>query len=111
MIHVITTQATEPQLREMLEMLETYIKVAVDVHRRIVAGGGGMHADAEAVLLKHGSQQADIWGANWYADSGEVRCESLINIRPKQGNRSMTIGDSSLRETIEAIVRERLVAL
>ena len=97
-------------MQEMLATLETYIKLAVDVRRRIIAGGGGMHADCEAALLEDGSEQADMWGADWVPDSQEVRYESMINIRPKQGNRSMTVGDPKLRETIAAIVRERFGA-
>ena len=108
MIHVILERATPQQLQEMLEELKTYIKLAVDVRRRIVAGGGALHADCETALIEEGSQQTDIWGADWLAKSREVRYESLINIRPKQGNRTMTIADSALRTTIEAIVRERL---
>ena len=107
-IHVITDKATPQQLQQMLETLQTYIKLAVDVRRRIVAGGGEMHADCEAALLQEGSQQENIWGADWIPESQEVRFESLINIRPKQGNRSMTIGDSTLRTAIDAIIRERL---
>ena len=110
MIHIVTGRATPAQIQEMLEKLEDYIKLAVDVRRRVIAGGGGMHADCEAALLEHGSEQADIWGADWVPDSQEVRYESMINIRPKQGNRSMTVGDPTLRETIAAIVRERFGA-
>jgi len=107
MIHIVRERATDEQLRQMLERLQTYIKLAVDVRRRIVAGGGGMHADCEAVLLEDGSQQADVWGADWLPESKKVRFESLINIRPKQGNRKMTIEDRRLQRTIEQIVRER----
>mgnify|MGYP001569281686 CR=1 FL=1 len=110
MIHVIREWATAEQIREMLETLQTYIKLAVDVRRKIIAGGGGMHADCEAVLLEEGSQQADVWGAGWLPESKEVRFESLINIRPKQGNRKMTIEDAALRQKIEEIVRERFNA-
>ncbi|HLO15823.1 MAG TPA: DUF5674 family protein [Anaerolineales bacterium] len=49
----------------MMETLETYIKLAVDVQRNILAGGGAMHVDCEAVLLEDGSQQEFIWGADW----------------------------------------------
>lgn len=107
MIHIITKQATTQQVGEMLAALETYIKLAVDVERRIVAGGGTLHADCEAALLKDGSQQANIWGADWLPDGQEVRFESLINIRPSRGNRSMRIANPQLRDAIELIVRER----
>lgn len=110
MIHRITTRATSQQMQEMREALHTYIKLAVDVRRRVVAGGGALHADCEAALIEDGSQQSDIWGADWLPESREVHFESLINIRPKQGNRSMTITDPALRATIETIVRDRFGA-
>lgn len=91
----------------MLEALQTYIKLAVDVRRQVIAGGGTLHADCEAALLEDGSQQVDIWGADWLPESREVRFESLINIRPKQGNRKMMIEDRDVRATVEQIVRER----
>ena len=108
MIHLIGDRATPNQVNEMLEELKSYMKLAVDVRRRVVAGGGALHADCQAVLLDDGSEQVDIWGADWIPASGEVRFESLINIRPKQNNRSMTITNSTLRALVEAIVRERL---
>ena len=108
MIHVITERATPQQIKEMLEALQTYIKVAVDVRRRVVAGGGVMHADAEAALLEDGSQQVDIWGADWIPASREVRFESLINIRPRQNNPSLEILDSAIRERVTGIVQRLL---
>jgi hypothetical protein len=107
MMHVIQTRVTTEQSDEMLQALQTYIKLAVDVRRRIVAGGGALHADCEAALLEDGSRQTDVWGADWIPASREVRFESLINIRPKQRNRKMTVEDAHLRDTIERIVRER----
>ena len=45
MIHLIRERATDKQIRQMLESLKTYIKLAVDVRRKVIAGGGEMHAD------------------------------------------------------------------
>ena len=89
----------------MLEASGSYIKLAVDVKRRILAGGGVMHADCEAVLLEDGSQQTDIWGADWNPSAGHVTFESLINIRPQQNNRSLDLVDPDLRERVEKITR------
>jgi len=61
-IHVIRSRANEQQITGMLQTLERYIKLAVDIRRGILAGGGAMHADCEAVLLEDGSQQEDVWG-------------------------------------------------
>ena len=105
MIHLIKKQATSEQLSEMLESLENYVKLAVDVERKILAGGGILHADCEAVLLEDDSRQEDVWGADWLPFSQEVTFESLINIRPRQNNFGLEIEDENLREKIEKIVR------
>lgn len=107
MIHLIKTKATEEQVKEMFEALGSYIKLAVDVETEIIAGGGEMHADCEAVLLESGSVQENVWGADWIPFSKEVTFESLINIRPRQNNLSMEVQDEVLRERIRAIVHAR----
>ena len=89
-------------------MLETYIKLAVDIDRGNLAGGGAMHADCEAVLLEDGSQQEFIWGADWNPESQEVTFESLINIRPRQNNRSLELQDPELRAKVEQVTRKLL---
>ncbi|MEQ9354695.1 DUF5674 family protein [Coleofasciculus chthonoplastes] len=85
-----------------------YIKLAVDIQRGILAGGGEFHADCETVLLEDGSEQVNIWGADWYPDSQTVTYESLINIRPRQNNRSMEILDLGIREQVANIVHNLL---
>jgi hypothetical protein len=107
-IHIIRIRATQDQIREMLDELETYIKLAVDVERKILAGGGEYHADCEEVLLEDGSRQENIWGADWYPERRAVEFGALINIRPDQGNRSMEIEDPNLCERIEMIARALL---
>jgi hypothetical protein len=107
-IHIIRQRATGKEIREMLEELETYIKLAVDVERNILAGGGEYHADCEEVLLEDGSRQEDIWGADWHPDSKTVAFGALINIRPDQGNRGMEIESPELCKKIETIVRQLL---
>jgi hypothetical protein len=107
-IHIIRQQATQKEIEEMLQELETYIKLAIDVERNVLAGGGEYHADCEEVLLEDGSRQENIWGADWYPESRRVEFGALINIRPQQGNRGMEIEDPKLREEIEIIVRRLL---
>jgi hypothetical protein len=107
-IHIIRQRATEKEIKEMLEELETYIKLAVDVERNILAGGGEYHADCEEVLLEDGSRQENIWGADWYPESRTVGFGALINIRPQQDNRGMEIENPRLRERIETVVRTLL---
>jgi Protein of unknown function (DUF5674) len=108
MIHIIREYATKEPLQEMMEMLETYVKLAVDIERGVLAGGGAMYADCEAVLLEDGSQQEFIWGADWNPESQEVTFESLINIRPRQNNRSLELQDPELRAKVEQVTRNLL---
>jgi hypothetical protein len=92
----------------MLETLGNYIKLAVDIQRGILAGGGSLHADCEALLLDDGSQQEDIWGADWIPSTQQIRYEALINIRPRQNNPAMEILDSSIRDQVAEIVKRLL---
>lgn len=108
MIHLLRSQVTKQQLDEMLEVLNSYIKLAVDIRQGTIAGGGVLHADCEATLLDNGSKQEDIWGADWIPHTKQIRYEALINIRPKQNNPSMDILDSSIRNRINEIVRSLL---
>ena len=108
MIYIIRDKATPSQIEEMLAMLQTYIKLAVDIDREILAGGGAIHADCEAVLLDDGSLQEFIWGADWDPTAQQVTYESLINIRPRQNNPSMDLLDPTIREKVEEIVLKRL---
>lgn len=50
MIHIIRSRAEPEQMRQMLEALGIYIKLAVDIERRILVGGGELHADCELVF-------------------------------------------------------------
>jgi hypothetical protein len=73
-----------------------------------MAIGGEMHADEEATLLGLGSNQTDLWGINLYpAQYGQadwIEFDSMINIRPRQGNRSRGVEDSTAQEKIVAVV-------
>lgn len=104
MIHVLSDKASPQQIEDMLQELKDYIKLAVDIRLGILAGGAAMHSDCESALLQTGSQQENVWGADWVPGTGDVRFESLINIRPRQGNRSMTIQEPEVRKRIEAVV-------
>ena len=108
LIHIIRVKATADQLEQMLEELNPIIKLAVDIRRGILAGGGQMHADCEAVLLEDGSIQEDIWGANWIPSSQAIEFEALINIRPRQQNRSMVIQDKAISSKVEKVARKLL---
>ena len=108
MIHLQKEKAVPTQIQEMLQEYEDMIKIVVDIRRRFLAGGGEMHADCESVLLDDGSEQDDLWGANWYPAEQRIEFESLINIRPRLGNRNIVIQDENLRRQVESVTREIL---
>jgi len=89
------------------------VKAVVDIRAGIIAIGGGLHADEEAVLLDLGSPQADLWGINLYPEQHGtedwIEFDSMINVRPKQGNRSRSVEDAETRRRIVDIV-SRLVS-
>ena len=86
------------------------VMAVVDVERRTMAVDAGLHVDEEQLLLEAGSRQADLWGINLYPDSfgadNFVEFDSMINIRPAQGNRSRSVEDDATRAAIMQIVEE-----
>jgi len=105
MIYTLLEKASPNHIKDMLQEYETMIKIVVDIRRRILSGGGEMHADCESVLLESGSEQDDLWGANWYPSEERIEFESLINIRPRLGNRSIILQDENLRKQVEEVMR------
>jgi hypothetical protein len=83
------------------------VKAVVDVRLKLLALGGGLHADEEAALIEHGSAQQDLWGINIYPEkprSEWIEFDSMINIRPRMGNRSRGVDDAGARQLIIEIV-------
>ena len=108
MICILHHRATIEELTGMSKEYENMVKIVVDIRRRVLAGGGEMHSDCESALLEDGSEQDDLWGANWYPSEQEIIFESLINIRPRLGNRSILIQSEELRQQVESVTREIL---
>jgi len=112
-IRIVTASVSIDELRSMaVEQFGDFVKGVVDVRRAVMAIGGELHADEEALLLDDGARQADLWGINLYPGraTGElIEFDSMINVRPSQSNRSRGVEDPSVRRQIKAVVG-RLVA-
>jgi len=83
------------------------VKAVVDIELGVMAIGGELHADEEAMLLERGSKQENLWGINIYTDKPadeRIEFDSMINIRPRQNNRSRDVLDPDIREKIIIIV-------
>jgi hypothetical protein len=107
-ITIVSEQISEQVLRQIAAgVFGDMVKAVVDVRRRTMAIGGELHADEETLLLERGSAQEDLWGINIYPDkprSEWIEFDSIINIRPRQHNRSRYVEDASTREVIAGIV-------
>lgn len=83
------------------------VRGIIDVNLEIIALGGELHADAEAILLQNGSEQKNLWGFNIYTDKPDnerIEYSSFINVRPNQNNRSLEIQSSELKSKIRKII-------
>lgn len=105
MLLIIREKANEETLKKIADDLDGYVKVVVDLKRKILAGGGKLHVDGEKLLLQDGSEQSDLWGAGIDLETGEVDFDSMINLRPEQGNSSREVLDKDVRNQIGIIIR------
>jgi hypothetical protein len=107
-IRIIRTAIATNELRELAkQQFGDFVKVVVDVERGIMAIGGELHADEEAMLLDEGSMQRNLWGINVYPDLPSeqwIEYDSMINVRPSQGNRSRNVEDAAVRKKIASVV-------
>jgi len=108
-IRIIKTPLIKEELIKLAEEgFGDLIKAVVDVEKGIMAIGGELHADEEIELLNSGSKQEDLWGINLYPKKtkGEfIEFDSVINLRPAQGNRSGSIENPTIQEKIMEIVK------
>lgn len=91
----------------LLAMMPNYfgdmVKAVVDIAKKKIGVDSELHADIEREMLAQGSSQYDLWGINLYPEmDGEdfIEFDSMINIRPGQGNRSRDVQDTDTRRRI-----------
>src|SRR3989338_4632115 len=107
MLLIIRAKIDLESRKEVAEDLKGYIKVVVDVKRKILSAGGEKHVEGEQLLLKDGSKQEDLWGAGLDLETDEMDFDSMINLRPTQ-NASREVLDPNIRQQVESITRSLL---
>lgn len=109
-IIIVAEKISKKELKQLAEKrFGDLVKAVVDINRGVMAVGGELHADEEAALLNDGSSQQDLWGINIYPDEPEekqIEFDSMINIRPSQGNHSRDVGDMDIRKKIIGVVKK-----
>ena len=84
-----------------------FVKAVVDTENEIMVVDAELHSDEEALLLENGSKQKDLWGINLYPGlEGDsfIEFDSMINLRPSQGNRSRGVDNPEIRQKVKDIV-------
>jgi len=107
---IIKDKITIGELEQMAgNMFEELVKAVVDVEKEIMAVDAGMHVDEERLLLENSSRQQNLWGINIYPQkNGDdmIEFDSMINLRPSQGNRSHGVESPEIQQKIIKIVNK-----
>jgi hypothetical protein len=109
---IVTETLSQEELKSMAAAtFGNLIKAVVDVDREFIAVDAELHSDLEALLLEGGSKQKSLWGINIYPEmQGDdfIEFDSMINMRPSQGNKSRGIENEETRKKIIEIVVKRI---
>ncbi len=98
------------ELKQMsTKMFESLVKAVVDIEKEIMVVDAQMHVDQESWLLEeYESKQENLWGINLYPEHwGKlefIKFDSMINVRPGQGNRTRGVDNPQLQQKITKIV-------
>jgi len=92
---------SKEEVEKLKELFDPYIKTVIDVRKKICSAGCDRHFDSEKLLLEQGSKQSDLWGGGIDLETITIDCNSMINIRPKEGNTSNEIQNAKMRKEFE----------
>jgi len=94
-------------------MFDNLVKAVVDIEKEIMVVDAGLHADEEEFLLENDSEQKNLWGINLYPEhfgtEKFIVFDSMINLRPSQGNKSRGVDNPLIQVTIKRIVLKLVI--
>ena len=109
---IVTETLSLDELKQMAtDTFGDLVKAVIDVDRELIAVDAELHSDLEALLLEDGSKQKNLWGINFYPEmqgNDFIEFDSMINMRPSQGNRSCGIEKEEMRKKVIEIVAKRI---
>lgn len=112
-MRVVKENISIDELKEMSsKMFGNLVKAVVDVEKNILVVDAELHSDQEAYLLQLGSKQENLWGINIYPDLNKeerIEFDSMINLRPSQGNNSRGVEDEEIQKKILDIVNSKII--
>ncbi len=107
---IISEILTLKELKKMAEeRFGNMVKAVVDVEKGVIAVDAELHADCEALLLENGSKQENLWGINIYPEILEdewIEFDSMINLKPSQGNWTRGVDNLEIRQKIIKITNK-----
>ena len=108
MLILVKAKISPNDLKKAAEDLDGYVKFVVDLEKEILTAGGIRHVEGERLLLENGSKQENLWGGGLDLETGEMDFDSMINIRPNQGNTSREVLDQDIRDKMSEMVNKLL---
>lgn len=84
-----------------------FVKAVIDIEQNKIAIDAELHCDLESILLDDGSKQNNLWGINFYPDIKDddfIEFDSMINMRPSQGNMSRSVDSKETQQIIRKLV-------
>ncbi len=109
---IVENKISIKELKEMSsKMFGNLVKAVIDVEKNILVVDAELHSDQEAYLLQLGSKQENLWGINIYPElqvDERVEFDSMINLRPSQGNNSRGVESKEVQKKILDIVNSKI---
>ncbi len=109
---IVENKISIKQLKDMSsKMFGNLVKAVVDIEKNILIVDAELHSDQEAYLLQSGSKQENLWGINIYPELNideRVEFDSMINLRPSQGNNSRSVESEDIQRKILEIVNSKI---
>lgn len=96
---------TKEEIKKLCQLFDVYIKTVIDIKEKICSAGCDRHFESEKILLDRGSSQSNLWGGGIDLETKIIDCNSIINIRPNQGNTSNEIQDADIRNQFEKLTK------
>jgi hypothetical protein len=96
---------TKDEIKNLSKEFNTYIKTVIDIEKKVCSAGANRHFENEALLLKEGSIQSQLWGGGIDLKTLAIDNNSMINIRPNDNNLSNEIQNPEIRKKFEDMMK------
>lgn len=96
---------TKEEIEKLREKFDVYIKIVLDVKKKICSAGCDRHFESEKILLEQGSNQSNLWGGGIDIETKVIDFNSFINIRSFNKNTSNEIQNENIRKEFEVLTK------